>query len=180
MAKELKKEGNSSITISGTKKGGVAVSIYDGDRAKSGEHERTTVVINPGGPSKIDYHNEDKSIKESTPITNDKGGCYLTSACMAYTATAFDDACYELTTLRQFRDSYVASNYPEDISHYYDVAPRIVEIINHLPSRTEVWIELFNTLVQPSVCLINKGELREAYELYKRISLSLEEKYLLA
>lgn len=178
MAKVFKDDGKDSMTISETKHGGVAISIYEGDRKKEGEHKRTTVVVNPGGNSRIDYHNEDKSVRDSTPIHNDEGGCYLTSACMAYASDRFDDNCYELTILRQFRDNYVVSNFPKDIDYYYNIAPKIVNVINKLPNCTEVWIKLFHTLIKPSVRLIEDGKLRGAYDLYKRISLSLEQKYL--
>jgi len=46
---------------------------------------------------------------------------------MKYFQENFDDNCYELTVLRWFRDNYVLS---EDIEHYYDVAPVIVEAID--------------------------------------------------
>ena len=53
--------------------------------------------------------------------------CYLTTACMRHLQDEFDDNCYELTILRWFRDSFVSK---EDIEHYYEVAPIIVETIN--------------------------------------------------
>ena len=97
---------------------------------------------------------------------------------MAHASDRFDDNCYELTILRQFRDKYVVSNFPKDIDYYYNIAPKIVDVINKLPNCTEVWIKLFHTLIKPSVRLIEDGKLRGAYDLYKRISLSLEQKYL--
>lgn len=39
-------------------------------------------------------------------------------------ADSFDDNCYELTTLRWFRDTYVSK---DDIDKYYNIAPRIVK-----------------------------------------------------
>ena len=43
---------------------------------------------------------------------------------MKYFKENFDDNCYELTVLRWFRDNFVSK---EDIKHYYEVAPIIVE-----------------------------------------------------
>ena len=45
----------------------------------------------------------------------------------------FDDNCYELSVLRWFRDNFVTK---EDIEHYYEVAPIIVEIINKVLKKT--------------------------------------------
>ena len=46
---------------------------------------------------------------------------------MKYFQETFDDDCYELTVLRWFRDNFVSK---EDIEHYYETAPVIVEAIN--------------------------------------------------
>ena len=46
---------------------------------------------------------------------------------MKYFQENFDDNCYELTVLRWFRDNFVSK---EDIKHYYEIAPVIVEAIN--------------------------------------------------
>ena len=59
--------------------------------------------------------------------TQDKSsgsGCYLTTACMNHMQDNFDDSCNELMTLRWFRDNFVNK---EDIKHYYDVSPIIVD-----------------------------------------------------
>ena len=38
----------------------------------------------------------------------------------------FDDNCYELTTLRWFRDKFVTKS---DIQYYYQIAPIIVNVL---------------------------------------------------
>ena len=57
-------------------------------------------------------------------------GCYLTSACVE--AMQKSDDCFELTTLRRFRDEWLA-NQPggkEEIEEYYRIAPEIVAKIH--------------------------------------------------
>ena len=46
----------------------------------------------------------------------------------------FDDNCNELMTLRLFRDNFIST---EDIKHYYDVAPIIVDKINSIPENNK-------------------------------------------
>lgn len=57
--------------------------------------------------------------------------CFLTTACVRY-ANKSDD-CYELTVLRNFRDTYVVSliNGKELLDEYYRIAPIIVSKINN-------------------------------------------------
>lgn len=114
--------------------------------------------------------------KGQTP--SDSGGCYLTSACVA--AKGLPDDCYELQTLRHFRDTYLRSkeNGASDIEHYYRVAPRIVYEISSQDNPQEIFSELYENLVRPCVTLIEQTKLEDAYLLYKRIAVELEQKYL--
>ena len=107
-----------------------------------------------------------------------KGGCYLTTACIEYQNTTFDDNCYELTALRKFRDTYLETKYPEDIQTYYATAPSIVDAINHLPNVSEIWVEVYDDLIVPSIQYIENDKLDEAYHHYKDYSLMLAKKYL--
>ena len=106
-------------------------------------------------------------------------GCYLTSACTE--ARGLPDDCDELKTLRAFRDGYVRSQ-PEgeaDIRHYYAAAPRIVRAIHALDDKAQPVLDgIYCELVQPCVCLISQQRLNEAYLLYKRYAMQLEEQYI--
>lgn len=106
--------------------------------------------------------------------------CYLTSACVH--AKNLPDDCYELETLRRFRDGYLF-NQPhgaDDVAEYYRVAPLIVDAISHEKNSMEKWDDLYARLVSPCVRLIDNGQYREAYDLYKDISLGLQKEYLRA
>lgn len=105
------------------------------------------------------------------------GGCYLTSACVQ--TKNLPDDCYELTTLRNFRDTYLSAREhgSEEIKHYYNTAPTIVEKINKRSDADEIWEDLYENLVKKCVLLIEKEKLDEAYTAYKTKCLDLENKY---
>ena len=122
-----------TIKISTDKNGNDHIGFYGGEVDKP--HNAAHVNIN-----------YDKESWSSTTQGTDKsyttpgsGSCYLTSACMKYFQENFDDNCYELTVLRWFRDNFVSK---EDIKHYYDVAPIIVENINN-EEKTILFIIIF-------------------------------------
>ena len=59
-----------------------------------------------------------------------KKGCFLTTACVSY--AGLSDDCFELQTLRDFRDNYLASTPVGEalIEEYYEEAPIILDLIN--------------------------------------------------
>ena len=70
--------------------------------------------------------------------SNGSGGCFLTSACCAYMGLA--DDCKELTTLRNFRDTYLKKTDEGTalVEEYYKIAPAIVEKINVHSKKDEI------------------------------------------
>lgn len=117
------------------------------------------------------YHYED------CPRFKDRdssGGCFLTSACTE--ARGLPDDCYELTTLRAFRDGYMKS-LPQgqaDICQYYHTAPAIVSKIRALPNSKEIFDRIYTELVLPCVALIENGKNEEAYAKYRGYVIMLE------
>lgn len=111
------------------------------------------------------------------PEKKEDQNCFLTTACMQSLSTNFHDDCYELSTLRKFRDSYLQENYPEEIEEYYKIAPSVVENILKMPNKKEVFSDIYTSLVSPAVSLIEKGEFKKAYLLYKDYTLQLQAKY---
>lgn len=105
------------------------------------------------------------------------GGCFLTSACVE--AKGMPDDCYELTTLRKFRDEYLANQECGkcEIAHYYHVAPTIVANIKKQEDAIAIFEQIYNELVLPCVKHIEQARHSTAHELYKEHVLMLEEKY---
>ncbi len=110
----------------------------------------------------------------STGEVQNNGGCYLTTACMQHFAQQFNDKCYELQLLRWFRNNFVSE---EDIAHYYETAPIIVDAINQLPNNNVIYSQIYFDIIEYCVKAIEQGQYDIAYKRYKDSILALEEKY---
>ena len=86
----------------------------------------------------------------------------------------FDDNCYELTLLRWFRDNFVSN---EDIKHYYEVAPIIVENINKEEKFNIIYDYIYDNVVNYCVEQIEQGNYDKAYSRYKNSVLTLEKQF---
>ena len=148
-------------------KSGAKIDIYSKD-PKAGPHD--TIHI------KVDTDN--KTYETVTKINGEKesssGGCYLTSACMRYFQEKFDDNCYELRVLRLFRDNFVSK---EDIEHYYEVAPIIVETVDKKEKSDIIYDYIYDNIVDYCVEQIEQGNYDKAYSRYKNSVLTLEEQF---
>ena len=156
--------------------GKVHISAYDGDPRK---YEHSSLHFNlkykekdgkETAEYKTRYHNDDRSEKEET-----SGNCYLTTSCMKYLKDNFDDNCYELSILRNFRDKYVSQ---EDIEHYYKVAPKIVEAIDNSEYKDKIYNDIYKYIIEPCIQFIEKQEYQKAYDRYKISSMVLEKNFL--
>lgn len=156
------------IKITTDKKGNDHVSCY-GDEVDK-DHDGAHVNINYDKESwSATTHGPDKSDTSSS-----SGSCYLTSACMSYFQEEFDDNCYELTVLRWFRDNFVSA---EDIKHYYEVAPIIVEAIDKDEKSNVIYDYIYDNVIDYCVEQIEHGNYIDAYNRYKSSVLVLEEQF---
>ena len=105
-------------------------------------------------------------------------GCFLTTACIK--ARNLPDDCYELNIMRKYRDSYLITlpTGKEDIMHYYEIAPLIVNRIEAREDSVLIFCKLYDELVLPCVRLLENNDLYGAYMLYKEKTLELEAEYL--
>lgn len=99
--------------------------------------------------------------------------CFLTSACCA--VIGLTDDCWELTTLRRFRDGYMSSFEAgrADIARYYAEAPAIAQRLISSPAGHRTLLRLYWTTILPAVALARLGLNRTAYALYRRMMLRL-------
>lgn len=105
------------------------------------------------------------------------GGCYLTSACVE--AKGLPDDCMELTTLRRFRDTWLA-NQPggkEEIQHYYQVAPAIVTNIQSQEDASTIFQWIYENMVVPCVESIQAGQMESAWQKYRDLTNQLKLQY---
>ncbi|MBQ2954073.1 MAG: hypothetical protein IJE07_11095 [Clostridia bacterium] len=110
---------------------------------------------------------------------NDGGGanCFLTSACVE--ARGLPDDCHELTTLRRFRDEWLAHAECGQctIARYYEIAPTIVEQIKAQPDAMAIFEQIYTDLVLPCVALIEKGENEACRAMYQAYVEMLQQQY---
>ncbi len=159
----IETEGGTYINVNGNEEKG-HVNIYDSD--PRGEHNSIHININ--------YDEETFTIteKEDDKKTSEKHKCFLTTACMKHQLKYFDDNCYELTTLRWFRNKFVTKS---DIQYYYQIAPIIVNVLNNVSNSDEMYKQIYESVINMCIIEIENGNYNRAYEIYKNAILELEE-----
>lgn len=83
--------------------------------------------------------------------------CFITTAVCSYFNKP--DDCYELTTLRAFRDNWLAQQ-PEGrslVEEYYAIAPSIVTAIDNSPCKDQIYMHIWNDYIEPCIKLIELG-----------------------
>jgi hypothetical protein len=121
-----------------------------------------------------DHWNSDKQ----DTVVQQKSGCFVTTA--AVENLGKPDDCYELTTLRNYRDMWLRfqPGGEELVKRYYDAAPKIVERINASADRDAVYAALWKDCVSPCVRHIEAGEYEKCRDKYVEAMISLEKTYI--
>lgn len=104
--------------------------------------------------------------------------CYVTTAvCRSLDKP---DGCYELKTLRDYRDRYLASSPGgrETIREYYNIAPTIVKRIERQENVNEIYQKIWREYLEPCISLIEQGKMEECREVYTNMVHELEQEYL--
>ncbi|MBD2440138.1 DUF4157 domain-containing protein [Nostoc sp. FACHB-110] len=148
--------------------------ISNGQLASTPDIESLKLILQTGG--KLTLDKPMLKLVSKKPKTFKKG-CFITTACVE--SKGLPDDCYELTTLRAFRDTYMRTvPYGESlISHYYEVAPKIVAHIQKQPHTQEILADLYERITE-AVRLIEAGENQVALQYYCALVRELEEEYL--
>ena len=164
-----------SLSYNSYEKNGSVNKYHDnGDGGHSHEHWDNAKDYNSGKSPDFSRSESNNSKNPSIGEVQNNGGCYLTSACMRYFQDKFDDRCYELTVLRWFRDNFVSE---EDIKHYYQTAPIIVEAIEDNINCDLIYDYIYDNVVDVCVEAIENGNYEFAYNRYKESILLLEEQF---
>lgn len=100
--------------------------------------------------------------------------CFLTTASV-HTAGLADD-CWELTTLRAFRDGPLAASESGRalIADYYERAPALVEAVNARADAARVWLATYWTGIVPAAVAAKLGLSGAALHLYRAMVERLE------
>lgn len=109
---------------------------------------------------------------------DEKSKCFITTASIE--ANGLTDDCYELNTLRAFRDEYVRNlpNGDQIVREYYETAPRIIAGINEMENSREIYLTLYEHLVTKSLNFIHSGEKVKAFMNYLKVVNELKKRYL--
>lgn len=114
-------------------------------------------------------HGRDNRIQKIiTPRQMDEGGnCFLTSACVEF--FKLSDNCYQLTTLRHFRDSILIKSKKGKsiIAEYNQIAPLIVSHLWRDKAKENIFNYLF-TEINITCKSLEKRNYKKAIEIYKR------------
>lgn len=104
--------------------------------------------------------------------------CYITTAVCR--SLGRPDDCYELNTLRNYRDSYLLSTDEgrEMVQEYYNIAPTIVKRIDKKADADKIYEDIWKTYLSPCISLIENGENGKCRDLYSSMVRKLEAQYL--
>jgi len=102
--------------------------------------------------------------------------CFLTSACVDF--YGLKDTGYELNTLRNYRDSYLAHSKEGQklIQTYYQVSPALVDLINKDKARSTRYTYIYSN-VKKACAAIEKRYFLKAKTIYKNMVNTLIEQY---
>ncbi|UOF80731.1 hypothetical protein [Caudoviricetes sp.] len=94
-------------------------------------------------------------------------GCFLTTAAVDHMNEKDDGEV--LSTLREFRDTYMKKNKEKskDVAWYYDNAPKIVAAIDARQDAKTLYTKMYNRYIKKAYRQIKNGDLEEAYTTYK-------------
>ncbi len=104
--------------------------------------------------------------------------CYITTA--VCNCLNKEDDCYELTLLRNYRDTYLTSQPggKELIEQYYSVAPQIVFGIDQMRDAKDIYRDIYREYLSPCISLIENQEYEICKQMYSGMVLELENTYL--
>jgi len=103
--------------------------------------------------------------------------CYITTAVCQ--SKNLPDDCHELSTLRWFRDTILAETAigRDQISLYYEMAPKIVAAIDQQHDTTQLYDQLFQEYIKPAVSAVESGEHGVAHRLLQVMVETLQRRH---
>lgn len=141
----------------------------------------------------------EKIAKKMVEIWNRKGVTSLTLSCssyedisqgfkktLCYITTAVcenqnkPDDCYELETLRAYRDQYLMCTEEgrSIVEDYYDIAPSIVMALQMQKDSDRIYDRIYDSYLTPCIRMIEAGKNEECKQLYMDMVRHLQSKYL--
>ncbi len=118
------------------------------------------------------------STPTSTPTPKKKSSlCFITTAVCKYFNKP--DDCYELTTLRKFRDTWLTAqpDGKELVEEYYAIAPGIVNAIDSSSEKDKIYMHIWTDYIEPCIKLIELGANDTCKKLYIDMVNELKDKF---
>lgn len=105
--------------------------------------------------------------------------CYITTAVCE--SLSKGDDCYELQTLRDYRDGYLLSSAEgiNLIQEYYDIAPTIVKHINRRTEAKIIYQNIYEQYLCPCIRKIEQKDLAGCRFIYEEMVHSLKKQYMI-
>jgi len=102
--------------------------------------------------------------------------CFLTTACVNY--YSLPDNGYELNTLRNYRDSYLAASTEGKnlIDHYYKISPEIVKRVDEDKNKKRVYAYIYS-VIKTACAEIENKDLAGAKKTYSGMVNRLKKRY---
>jgi hypothetical protein len=125
----------------------------------------------------MDEMNRRAAVQRANRPKPDPGCCFLTTACCE--AIGLPDDCFELSTLRRYRDEVLAHmrDGPGEIERYYALAPAILRAMREQGGEREL-LRLYFSRILPCVFLARIGAARLTRMLYRDMIGRLCRRYL--
>ncbi|MEO3480855.1 CFI-box-CTERM domain-containing protein [Phaeobacter sp. CAU 1743] len=115
-------------------------------------------------PSKAGWFDDSDEDEKRKKKDKDKGWCFLTTAACEH--IGLPDDCYELQTLRDFRDNFLCATVDgaEIVEEYYRIAPPLVPLVKQEHTAAWVWKH-----IQQAVAQIENGQNSAALDTYQNM-----------
>lgn len=120
----------------------------------------------------IVVHGKDGKIQKKVRPQESDEGCFITTACVKY--FGLTDNCYQLQTLRKFRDNYLLKSTDTKplVHQYYTIAPQIVRRLETDKNKNKLYNIVFQQ-INKACAAIEKSEFDSAKNIYQKIVLRL-------
>lgn len=130
-------------------------------------HHTPTKVTMPPRPS----------VPPPAESTKKSGWCFITTAVCEYLGKP--DDCFELTTLRNFRDNWLAlqPGGKEEIREYYEIAPTIVEKLSTSDEKDSLYEKIRLEYIEPCLKKILHGHNEDCRAHYRAMVVALKKKF---
>lgn len=118
-------------------------------------------------------HGKDGKIQKTVrPQDSSDEGCFITTACIKY--YGLKDNCYQLQTLRKFRDSYLQKSVNNRVlvQNYYSIAPQLVYLLEKHKKRKSLFKFIFQD-IEKACAAIEKKQFHKAKLIYQNTILRL-------